>query len=224
MIGFWRQVGLLAGRDARIEGRTLEAMAVTVPFGAAALFLIPVGLGPEPALLAEIGWSMGWIVVLLFGMFITIRQTAMEGPEERDTLTLLGVRPEARFIGRATASALLVLVFELVAGPLVLLLFDPPLPAAWGWLLLVAVLVAAGLAMVGTLIGEVTRGVRGGRNLAPLLVAPAAYPLLVAASAVNDGLTRGDSILNPLLLLVAADLVLAIVGVITAQPLEETAR
>ena len=77
---------------------------------------------------------------------------------------------------------------------------------------------------IGTLISEVTRGVRGGRSLAPLLVAPAAYPLLVAAAAVNDGLTRGSSILNPLLLLVAADLVLAVIGVITAEPLEETAR
>lgn len=224
MSEFWRHVLLVAGRDARIEGRTLEAMAVTVPFGVAALFLIPVGIGPDPALLSEIGWSMGWIVVLLFGMFITFRQTAIESAAERDVLTLLGMRAQARFVGRSVASALLVMLFELVAVPVMLVLYDPLVPTAWWWLLLVAVLVAAGLAMIGTLISEITRGVRGGRSLAPLLVAPAAYPLLVAAAAINDGLTRGDSILSPLLLLVAADLVLAVVGVITAEPLEETAR
>ena len=224
MTGFWSQVRLLAGRDARIEGRTLEAMAVTVPFGVAALFLIPVGIGPDPTRLAEIGWSMGWIVVLLFGMFITFRQTAIESQAERDALTLLGMRPQARFVGRSLASGALVLVFELLIAPVMLILYDPPVPEGWSWLIVVAVLVAAGLAMIGTLISEVTRGVRGGRSLAPLLVAPAAYPLLVAASAVNDGLTGGNSILNPLLLLVAADLVLAMVGVITAEPLEETAR
>lgn len=224
MTGFWKQVLVLARRDARVEGRTLEAMAVTVPFGVAALFLIPVGIGPDPRQLSEIGWSMGWVVVLLFGMFITFRQTAGETPSERDALTLLGVRPEARFVGRSIASAALVAVFEVVAVPVMLILYDPPLPEHWGWLVLAAILVAVGLAMVGTLITEVTRGVRGGRSLAPLLVAPAAYPLLVAATAVNDGLSTGGSILNPLLLLVASDLVLAIVGVITAQPLEETAR
>ncbi len=224
MTDFWSQVLMLAGRDARIEGRTLEAMAVTVPFGVAALFLIPVGIGPDPALLAGIGWSMGWIVVLLFGMFITFRQTAMESQAERDTFTLLGVWPQARFVGRSLASASLVLSFELLIAPVMLVLYDPAVPDGWPWLILVAVLVAAGLAMVGTLISEVTRGVRGGRSLAPLLVAPAAYPLLVAAAAVNDGLARGSSILNPLLLMVAADLVLAIVGVITSEPLEESAR
>lgn len=224
MSEFWRQVALLTERDGRIEGRTLEAMAVTVPFGVAALFLIPVGIGPDPALLSEIGWSMAWIVVLLFGMFITFRQTSIESPAERDILTLLGVNPRARFVGRSLASAAFVVVFELVSVPVMLVLYDPPIPTAWWWLVLVAMLVATGLAMIGTLISEVTRGVRGGRSLAPLLVAPAAYPLLVAAAAVNDGLTRGSSILNPLLLLVAADLVLAVIGVITAEPLEETAR
>lgn len=224
MSGFWSQVSLLAWRDARIEGRTLEAMAVTVPFGVAALFLIPVGIGPNQARLSEIGWSMGWIVVLLFGMFITFRQTAIESQAERDALTLLGMHPQARFVGRSLASGVLVLLFELLTVPVMLVLYDPPVPEAWPWLVVVGVLVAAGLAMVGTLISEVTRGVRGGRSLAPLLVAPAAYPLLVAAAAVNEGLTSGGSILNPLLLLVAADLVLAMVGVITAEPLEETAR
>lgn len=224
MSQFWSQVRLLAGRDARIEGRTLEAMAVTVPFGVAALFLIPVGIGPDPARLAEIGWSMGWIVVLLFGMFITFRQTATESPAERDTLTLLGVRPQARFVARSLASGVFLMVFELVAVPVMVVLYDPPVPAFWPWLIVVAVLVAVGLAMIGTLIAEVTRGVRGGRSLAPLLVAPAAYPLLVAAVAVNDGLARSGSILIPLLLLVATDLVLAVVGVVTAEPLEETAR
>lgn len=224
MIGFWRQSWIVAARDARIEGRTLEALAVTVPFGAAALFLIPVGVGPDPGRLAEIGWAMAWIVVLLFGMFITFRQTAVESPAERDMLTLAGLQPAARFVGRALASGLLLVMFEVLMLPVMLLLYRPGLPQGWAWLIVVAVLVAAGLAMVGTLIAEVTRGVRGGRSLAPLLVAPAAYPLLVAAVAINDGLTSGAGILNPVLLLIAADLVLAIVGVITALPLEETSR
>lgn len=224
MIGFWKQVVLMAHRDLRIEGRTLEAVAVTVPFGVAAMFLIPVGIGPNRDLLADIGWSIAWVVVLLFGMFVTFRQTATDSPAERDVMTLTGVIPSARFVGRSVGSWFLILIFEAVAVPTMLVLYGPPIPDGWPWLVVVGILVAAGLAMVGTLISEVTRGVRGGRSLAPLLVAPAAYPFLVAAAAVNAGLTRGGGILNPMLLLVAATLVLAAVGVATAQPLEETAR
>ncbi len=224
MIGYWSQVWLVTERALRIEGRTLEAMAVTVPFGVAALFLIPIGIGPDPGLLGEIGWSMAWIVVLLFGMFVTFRQTGADSVAERDVTTLMGLRSDARFVGRSIASAILLVVFQLVAIPASVLLFRPPSPSAWSWLVVVSLLVAVGLAMVGTLVAEVTRGVRGGRSLAPLLVAPAAYPLLVGAAAANDGLTTGASILNPVLLLAASGLVLAIVGVVTARPLEESSR
>ncbi len=54
-------------------------------------------------------------------------------------------------------------------------------------------------------------------------MAPLALPLLIGAAQATDSLLRSGGILPWLLMLVLADLLLAIVGVLTARPLEEAA-
>jgi ABC-type transport system involved in cytochrome c biogenesis permease component len=55
------------------------------------------------------------------------------------------------------------------------------------------------------------------------LVAPLALPLLIGAAQATDSLLRSAGILPWLLTLVLANLLLAIVGVLTARPLQEAA-
>jgi ABC-type transport system involved in cytochrome c biogenesis permease component len=85
-------------------------------------------------------------------------------------------------------------------------------------------LYAAGLALLTTMAGEVTAGLGSRSALAPLLVAPLAVPLLIAASQAQESLARGKGMLTWTLLMVAADLVLLIVGILVARPLEEAGR
>jgi ABC-type transport system involved in cytochrome c biogenesis permease component len=105
--------------------------------------------------------------------------------------------------------------------PVVIVLYDPESVGGWEWLALAALLVAVGLAMVGTLAASVTAGLRTRNTLAPLLVAPLSLPLLVGATQVYESLTIGESPLIFLALLLAVDLALAIAGVITAPAIEE---
>lgn len=221
---FWRQAFEIARKDLKVEGRAGEVFAITVPFGAVALLLIPMAIGTEKAMLARIGPGMFFAVTLLFGMLVAFRQSATDEPEMRELLTLLGIDPAATFTGRSAASALLLLVFELILAPLDIVLYNPDPVRGWGWLLVIGLLAAIGLALVGTLAGGVTAGVRTRSTLAPLLVAPLSVPLLVASSQVVEALRINRSILIWIALLVAMDLGLAIVGVITARPLEETSR
>jgi len=81
--------------------------------------------------------------------------------------------------------------------------------------------VAAGLALLSTLIGSIVGGSGAAPALVPFLVAPLAIPMLLAATQSLEGLRLGESILAWLLLLAAMDLVLAIAGVLTARPLQE---
>jgi len=89
-------------------------------------------------------------------------------------------------------------------------------------LLVVFPLVALGLALLGTLAGSIVSSVNAGTALVPLLVAPLSVPLLLAATQALEGLRLGRSILSWLLLMATVVLVLAIVGVLTARPLQET--
>ncbi|HSM01015.1 MAG TPA: heme exporter protein CcmB [Acidimicrobiia bacterium] len=213
-----RQVAVLFRFQLRDEVRTGEVASVVIPFGAIALLVIPMAIGIETTLLARVGPGLFWAIVLLFGVVVTQRRTAMAQPAHRDALTLLGVDPAARFAATALASGVLLLVFEVAVGIVTIVLYDPPI-TGWSWLALALPLVAAGLAMLGTIAGSVAAG-RG--PLAPLLVAPLAIPLLLGASQTTEGLIQGAGILRWILLLALVDVLLALAGVLTARPLEGT--
>ncbi|MDR9451553.1 MAG: heme exporter protein CcmB [Acidimicrobiia bacterium] len=222
--GFWQQAKEIARKDLLVEGRAGEALYITIPFGAVALMLIPLAIGTDRPLLAQVGPGMFLSVALLFGMLVAFRQTAADTPPQQELLTLLGTDPAAKFVGRAVTSTLLLLVFEIVLVPVTILLYNPGRIPGWPWLLLVLVLLASGLALVGTLAGSVTAGLRTRNTLTPLLVAPLSMPLLLASAQVVEALRKETSILLWITLLATMNLAVAVIGVVTARPLEESNR
>lgn len=221
-MSFGRQALTIARRDLRIEGRSGEALFITVPFGLAALFLIPLALPLDSQLTARIGPGMFWVVTMLFGMFITFRQSAAETSAQREQLRMLGVDPVARLAGRTLTSALLLIAFEAILAPAVIVLFGPDHVDGWWWVAPLAALAAIGLALLGTVAADVTASLRNRSSLAPLLVAPLSVPLLVPAAQGLESIRTGNGILVPTLFMVAVVLVIAVIGVVTAAPLEET--
>lgn len=221
---FWCQVKEIARKDLLIEGRAGEALFITIPFGAVALMLIPLAIGTDKPLLAQVGPGMFLAVALLFGMLVAFRQTAADTPPQRELLTLLGTDPAAQFVGRMATSTLLLLIFEAVLAPVTLILYNPGRIPGWPWLLLVMFLLALGLALVGTLAGSVTAGLRTRNTLTPLLVAPLSMPLLLASAQVVEALREEASILLWITLLATMNLAIAVIGVLTARPLEESSR
>lgn len=223
MSGFWGQVGWVIRKDIRVELRGGEAFLITAPFGALALLLVPMALGTETTLLRQIGPGMLWVVVLLFGMLVTVRTTSIDTPQIRTLLTLNGLDPAASFVGRSVASALLLLALLVVLTPVMVVLYASPRIVGWVWLAALAIAAAVGLGLLGSFAGSLVAGLRSRTALAPLLVAPLAVPVLLAATQGTDLALAGRSIMAWLLLLVAMDLALAIAGVLLAAPLDETA-
>jgi heme exporter protein B len=221
MSAFSTQAAAVTRRDLDREKRTGEVLWITIPFGAIALILIPMAVGADLALLRQIGPGLYWVVVMLFGVLIAVRRTSLETPAQRDLLALLGIDPAAVFTGRAVASGLMLLGFEIVVGVVAVLFYDIAL-TGWPWLLVVLPLAAAGLAALGTIAGSIATNAAVGPALIPLIVAPLAVPLLLAASEIVEGLRTNTGILRWLLLMVIVDLVLSIAGVVTARPLQET--
>lgn len=203
------------------ERRSGEVAMVLLPFGAVALLVVPMAVGIDTPLLERIGPGLFWAVVLLFGTLVTQRQSAFPDRARRDALTLLGVDPAARFAASAAAATILLLAFEVAMGVVTVFLYDPPV-TGWWWMALLLPLVAGGLGMLGTLAGGVATGLGGRGTLAPLLVVPLAIPMLLGAARATEGLQSGDGILRWILLLALMDVILALAGVLTARPLEES--
>jgi heme exporter protein B len=220
---FWGQVRAITSYELLIERRSGETWSIITPFAAAALMTIPLAIGINLPLISSIGWPIFWSITLLFGMQVAWRHVSTERNAMRDVITLLGVDPAARFTGRVIASGVLLSGFMLVIGILTVFLYTPDELTRWPLLIVVGVLFAAGLAQLATLASDLTIGLGARSSLAPLLVAPLALPLLIGAAQATDSLLRSSGILPWLLMLVLADLLLAIVGVLTARPLQEAA-
>jgi heme exporter protein B len=222
-VTFWRQVRAITSYELLIERRSGETWSIITPFAAAALMTIPLAIGINLPLISSIGWPIFWSIALLFGMQVAWRHVSSERNAMKDAITLLGVDPAARFTGRVVASGVLLSGFMLVIGALTVFLYTPDELNRWPWLIVVGLLFAAGLAQLATLASDLTIGLGARSSLAPLLVAPLALPLLIGAAQATDSLLRSAGILPWLLTLVLANLLLAIVGVLTARPLQEAA-
>lgn len=216
-----RHIRILLGAHLRDERRAGEVTRVIIPFGIVALLVVPMSIGTDAPLLDAIGPGLFWVVLLLFGTIVTQRQSGALTESRRDLLTLLGVDPAARFAAASLAATLLLVGFSGAVGAVTVVLYDPTL-AGVGWLTLILPLACAGLAMVGTIAAGVAAGVGARPTLAPLLVVPVSVPILLAAAQATEGLRAGAGILRWILLLGVVDVVLAMAGVLTARPLEES--
>ncbi|SFB62721.1 heme exporter protein B [Amycolatopsis marina] len=219
--GAFRQCVELARKDLRLELRAGEALLVTAPFGAVALLLMPLAVGSDVPLLRQVGPGLYWVVVLLFGVLVTLRQSALDGPAQLAVLRLCGVHPGVRLAGRAVANAVLLLAFEVLLAPVAVLLYDPEL-TGWPWLLPVFPLVAVGLAVLGTVASALAEGLAGRTTLGPLLVVPVALPLLLAASQTLEAARYGREPWSWLLLILTVDLVAVVATGFVARHLEES--
>jgi heme exporter protein B len=218
---FAGQTLTVARRDLLREKRSGEVAWVTLPFGAVALLLVPIAIGTDAPTLRAVGVGMFWVVVMLFGVLVSVRRTGADSQPQKDMVSLTGIDPAASFVGSASASALLLIVFEVILGVLTIVLYDITI-VGWVWVPLILLLVAIGLALLGTLAGGIVATDRSAAALVPLIVAPMSVPLLIAATQSFEGLRLGHSILTWVLMLVVVVLVLAIAGVLSARPLQET--
>lgn len=215
-----RQACEVARTELRIEARAGETLWVITPFGAAALLLTPMAVGADRPLLAQLGMGMYWVVVLLFGVLVTLRQTVTDPPGQLAMLRLTGAPAAARLAGRAAGTTVVLLVFELVLLPVVVVLYLPDL-AGWLWLPAVLPLTAAGLAALGTLAGALVQGMAGRTTLGPLLVCPLALPLLLGATEAGNAAGYGRAPWLWLVLLVTVAAIGWLALLIGANALEE---
>lgn len=221
MIPFVSQVRTIARRDLARERRSGEVLWVTLPFGAIALLMIPLAIGTDAPTLQRIGPGLFWTIVMLFGVLIAIRQTNAETTAQRDQVALTGLDPAAIYAGRVTASFLLLVVFQAILGVVTLVLYDVTLEGVLAFPLLI-LLVGLGLSLLGTLAANIVSSGTNATALVPLLVAPLSIPLLIGATQTLEALRLGASSLTWTLLMIVTVLVLAVAGVLAAQPLQET--
>jgi len=153
--------------------------------------LFPLGVGPEPQLLARIAPGIVWVAALLASLLALerlFRDDFLDGSLEQ--LLLLPTPLPITVIGKVVAHWLLTGAPLILLSPLVALLLSLDM-ASWRAVALTLLLGTPTLSFLGAIGVGLTVGLRRGGVLLSLLVLPLAIPVLIFASAAIDAAGMG---------------------------------
>jgi heme exporter protein CcmB len=132
---------------------------------------------------------MLWVAIAFTGTIGLGR--AFDRERENDTMRALLLAPVPRlavFLGKAIATATLVLAVAAVCTPLLALFLNAPLFAHPAPLILVVVLGAVGIAVIGSVFAATLLKVRSRDVLLPVILYPLLVPLFVAGTSCTAAL------------------------------------
>ena len=189
-----RVAWLVARKDLRIELRSKVLLWQVLPFGALALLLCGLALGPADAGHSRAAPGLFYLVTLFVALLMINRSQAVEQtPGTAESVATLGMDPAGVFLGKTVALAveLWVAAGLLLAGTVVVL--HTSLVGTVHALPSVFVTLGA-MACAGTLYGALTAGDDGPATLLPILALPAFAPLLVAGERAFSAALHGGAL------------------------------
>lgn len=191
----------LLTRDLRLATRAGGGFGLGLAFFLLVAVLVPLGVGPEAALLARIAPGILWLGALLACLLSLDRLFALD--YEDGSLDLLATAPipmEAVVAVKALAHWLVTGLPLVAVSPVLALLMNLP-PPGYVWLVVALGLGTPALSVIGAFGAALTVGVKRGGLLMGLLVLPMEVPTLIfGAEVVKRGAAGLDPTL-PLLLL-----------------------
>jgi heme exporter protein B len=209
----------VAWKDVLVERRSKETLNALLFFALALLFVFQFTLGPDRERLASVLPGLLWLGFILSGVLGLGRAFLVE--RENDCWEALLLTPgdkSAIYLGKLASSLVLMLVVEALVLALFVLFFNLDLMPVLPGLALVIALGTLGMAAVGTLFAAMTAQIRARELLFPVLLLPVLVPVLLATVKATEALLAGEpltAVAQWLKLLVAADVVYLVVGVLT---------
>ncbi len=193
---FLRQSLAVAMKDLRSEFRTKESLNSAFAFAAVILILFSfvVDVGDSEVLYAMSGGVL-WMTFLFSGALILNRSFARE--QQNDCLDALLASPltgSALWFGKALANFILLVAVAAFSFPLFGALYNLTWARSPGWLLLVTLLGAWGIAVVGTMFSALTVNLRLRELMLPTLIYPILIPVLMGAIRLTTILISGEPI------------------------------
>lgn len=207
----------LLSRDLTLAARDGAALGTALGFDLIVVSLLPLGLGPDAALLARIAPGALWIALLLSALLSVAR--LFEADHQDGSLAVLKTAPvplEMIVAVKIAAHWLTAALPLVIATPLLGLLLNLE-PSAYAPLITAMILGSPAISAIGAIGAALTLATRKGGLLIALLVLPLYVPTLVfGVSAVDAGLATAGGETAPLLILAAISLVSLILSPLAA--------
>jgi heme exporter protein B len=202
----------LVGRDLRLSVRHGGAALLAVVFFVLAVTLFPLGVGPEPQILARIGAGVLWVAALLAALLSLDR--LFQADFEDGSLELLALSPlpmPLTVLAKCLAHWLGTGLPLAAAAPVLAVLLNMDV-SALPVLVAAMVLGTPSLSLIGAVGAALTVGVRRGGVLLSLLILPLYIPVLIFGVAAVEAAALGLAFRPHLLLLGSAFLASAVLA------------
>ena len=188
-------------RDLRLAVRAGGGFGLGLAFFLLVAVIVPLGVGPEPAVLARIAPGILWVGALLACLLSLDRIFALDF--EDGSLDLLATSPmplEGVVAVKALAHWLVTGLPLVLAAPVLGVLLNLP-GAGFLWLVVSLALGTPALSVIGAFGAALTVGVKRGGLLMSLLVLPLYMPTLIFGAEVVKRGAAGMAVATPLALL-----------------------
>lgn len=209
-----------------MERRSKETLNALVFFSLLLLFVFQFALGPDRERLTAALPGLLWLGFVLAGILGLGRTFVLERENDCwDALLLAPGDKSAIYVGKLAGNVVLMLVVEALILALFAIFFNVDVTGALPGLALIMALATLGLAAVGTLFAAMTAQVRARELLFPVLLLPVQVPVLLGAVKATEAVLLGEplsAVAHWLKLLVAADVIYVVVGLLTFDFLLES--
>ena len=196
-----RQIGLMICRELRLALRQGMDRLTVVMFFVLAVVLFPLGVGPDPVVLARIAAGVIWVAALLASMLSLERlfQTDFEDGS-LELLALSPMMPEAMVLAKVAAHWLTTGLPLIVASPLLAVLLGMS-GDGFAVLIIALALGTPSLSLIGAVGAALILGSRRGGVLLSLIVLPLYIPVLIFGVGAVEGGISGVGVRPHLLVL-----------------------
>ena len=179
-------VGLIAGKDLKIESRSRVLTNQVAPFALMILVLFGIALDADQQSLRNFASGLFWISVLLCSLMAISRSMTIERDDDALAgLSLSGVDPIAIFLGKTCAIAIQLLVLEIFLGLGIVLLYRSEIEDLW-LLVSTGLFACIAISALGTIFGFLASGLGVRETLLPILLLPLLLPVLIGATRAFD--------------------------------------
>jgi heme exporter protein B len=219
---FLAAVLAIVRKDLRIEGRTWQTVSIMVMFSLVAIVMFNFALGLDLDAARNVATGLLWATILLAGTLGLTRSLAIERENQVfDALLIAPIDRHAIYLGKVIGISLFTLLLDAILVVLFTVFFNRPF-----WrppVLLILVLGTIGYVAAGVLVTSMTIQTRTRDVLLPILLLPLSLPLVLpAAEAVAlfisftpPAAPTWAEVQSPILLVLAYDLLMVMVGLFT---------
>ena len=205
-------------RDLKLAMRAGGGFGLALAFFLIVVVLVPLGVGPEMAILSAISSGVLWLGALLACLLSLDRIFALD--HEDGTLDLLVTSPlplEAVIMTKACAHWITTGLPLVIVAPLLAVLLGLP-SNGYLWLAISLLLGTPALSLIGTFGAALTLGLKRGGLLLSVLVLPLYIPTMIFGAEVARRGIEGAAVQTPLLLLAGISF-----GTVAVLPLASSA-